>query len=87
MRKNLFLIIFPGLLVLPFLYSPAHGLSDVFKDNVYNPGKLKPTDSVLKVRVGDRAPDFMLPAVSGGKISLSRYLGKKNVVILINLKD
>lgn len=81
MRKNLFLIIFSGLVVLLFLYSTAHGLSDAFKDNVYNPGKLKPTDSVLKVRVGDRAPGFMLPAVSGGEISLSRYLGKKNVVI------
>ena len=31
--------------------------------------------------MGDRAPDFALPAVSGGKVSLARYRGKKNVVI------
>ncbi len=67
--------------MLLFLYSSAHGLSDVFQNNIYNPGKLKPTDSSLKVNVGDRAPDFSLPAVSGGEISLSRYSGKKNVVL------
>ena len=44
-------------------------------------GKLKPTDSVLKVKVGDVAPDFILPAVEGGTVSLSQYKGKKNVVI------
>jgi peroxiredoxin len=30
---------------------------------------------------GDRAPDFRLPAVSGGKVSLSQYLNKMNVVL------
>ncbi|NVM24030.1 MAG: peroxiredoxin, partial [Desulfobacterales bacterium] len=44
-------------------------------------GPLKPTDSVLKVKVGDRAPDFTLPAVSGANVSLGGYLGKKNVVL------
>jgi len=70
-----------GIVLVFFLNTASHSLSDAFKDNVYNPGKLKPTDSVLKMRVGDSAPDFTLPAVSGGKISLSQYLGKKNVVI------
>jgi len=64
-----------------FLHTASFGLSDAFKDNIYNPGKLKPTDSVLKVRVGDSAPNFTLPAVSGDKISLGQYLGKKNVVL------
>jgi peroxiredoxin (alkyl hydroperoxide reductase subunit C) len=59
----------------------AYGQSEGFKDNIYRVGKLKPTDSVLKVKVGDVAPDFTLPAVEGGKISLSQYSGKKNVVI------
>ena len=59
----------------------AYGQSEGFKENIYPAGKLKPTDSVLKVKVGDVAPDFTLPAVEGGKISLSQYLGKKNVVI------
>jgi peroxiredoxin len=61
--------------------SPLWGLSEAFKDNIYNPGKLKPIDSKLKVKVGDPAPDFTLPSVSGGKITLSQFRGKKNVVI------
>jgi peroxiredoxin len=55
--------------------------SEAFKDNIYQPGNLKPTDSVLKVKVGDQAPDFTLPAVSGDKVTLSQYRGKKNVVL------
>ena len=51
------------------------------KDMIYNPGVLKPVDSTLKVKVGKPAPDFTLPAVVGGKVSLRQYRGKKNVVI------
>jgi len=47
----------------------------------YPLGKLKPTDSQLKVKSGDLAPDFTLPSISGKKITLSQYRGKKNVVI------
>jgi peroxiredoxin len=69
-------------LALVFLGSTtAFAISDAFKQNIYNPGTLKPTDSVLKVKVGDYAPDFSLPAVSGGRISLNQYRGKKNVVL------
>jgi len=81
MKKRSCLIVLSGIVLVFFLNTASHGLSDVFKDNIYNPGKLKPTDSVLNVRVGDRAPDFTLPAVSGGEISLDRYRGEKNVVI------
>lgn len=31
--------------------------------------------------IGDRAPDFSLPATTGGKISLSQFRGKKLVLI------
>jgi peroxiredoxin (alkyl hydroperoxide reductase subunit C) len=55
--------------------------SEAYKDNIYTPGTLKPRDSVLKVRVGQKAPDFTLPAVAGGKVTLSQYRGKKNVVL------
>lgn len=68
-------------LVLTLVSSTSFGLSEAFKENIYNPGNLKPIDSRLKVKVGDAAPDFTLPAVSGGKITLSQYRGKKNVVI------
>jgi len=59
----------------------AYGLSEAFKNNIYQTGKLKPTDSVLRVKVGERAPDFTLPAISGERITLSQYRGKRHVVI------
>ena len=59
----------------------VYAQSSSFKDNIYPVGKLKPRDSVLTLKVGDRAPDFTLPAVEGDKITLSQYRGKKNVVI------
>jgi peroxiredoxin len=70
------------ILISIFVYSTtALCLSDAYKNNIYNPGNLKPIDSVLKVKAGDRAPNFSLPAVSGGRISLDQYRGKKNVVL------
>ena len=68
-------------LFLVFLISPALGASAAYKENIYNPGQLKPIDSQLKVKVGELAPDFTLPSVGGDKISLSQFRGKKNVVI------
>jgi peroxiredoxin (alkyl hydroperoxide reductase subunit C) len=59
----------------------AYALSDAFKGNIYDPGRLKPVDSILKVKVGQKAPDFQLKAVSGKVIALRDYRGKKNVVI------
>jgi len=48
---------------------------------IYDPGKLQPTDSVLKVAVGDKAPDFTLKSIQHREVHLHDYLGKKNVVI------
>jgi peroxiredoxin len=59
----------------------AFAISDAYKGNIFQMGTLKPIDSVLKVKVGQPAPDFTLPSVSGEKISLSQYRGKKNVVL------
>jgi peroxiredoxin len=82
MRNNRWLnVVITGFVVLMLLHGSAYGLSDVFKENIYVPEDLAPTDSVLKVAVGEKAPDFALPSVHHGKISLSQYLGKKNVVI------
>jgi len=55
--------------------------SAAFKDNIYNPGQLKPVDSDLRVKVGEPAPDFTLPAITGERITLSRFRGRKNVVL------
>jgi len=81
MKKNAHLVLALGMISVFALSGAAFGVSDAFKNNIYNPGPLKPTDSVLKVKVGDYAPEFTLPAVSGGSISLSQYRGKKNVVL------
>jgi peroxiredoxin (alkyl hydroperoxide reductase subunit C) len=55
--------------------------SEMFKDYIYQPGVLKPIDSKPKLKVGDKAPDFTLPSISGEKVSLKRYIGKKNIII------
>ena len=70
-----------GLLAVFAWGSSAQGRSAAFKENIYNPGQLKPRDSVLKVKVGEPAPDFTLPSVKGDKVSLHQYRGKKNVVL------
>jgi peroxiredoxin (alkyl hydroperoxide reductase subunit C) len=80
MKSSLTLTMMAGFLMV-VLTVPAFGGSAAFKDNIYNPGELKPIDSTLNVRVGDVAPDFTLPAVGGGEVTLSQYRGKKNVVI------
>jgi len=55
--------------------------SEAYKDNIYSTGELKAVDSVLKVKVGDVAPDFLLPSITGQKVTLNQYRGKKNVVL------
>ena len=34
-----------------------------------------------KLQVGSKAPDFTLPSHLGGKITLSEYLGRKNILL------
>jgi len=83
MKKRLILVfglIGAALLVMPAVRT-AFALSDAYKDNIYNPGSLKPVDSALKVKAGGKASDFRLKAVSGETVSLGRFRGKKNVVI------
>jgi peroxiredoxin (alkyl hydroperoxide reductase subunit C) len=70
-----------SILIVALLAVPAFGLSDAYKNNIYNPGDLKPVDSAVKVKAGDNAPDFTLPSISGERVSLRDYKGKKNVVL------
>lgn len=51
------------------------------KDHLFEVGELKPLDSTLKVKVGDPAPDFSLPTIDGGTVSLAQFRGKKNVAL------
>jgi peroxiredoxin (alkyl hydroperoxide reductase subunit C) len=55
--------------------------SEQFKGKIFQTGQLKPIDSQVRVRVGDRAPDFTLPSIKGEPVSLGQYLGKRNVVL------
>jgi len=80
-KSALYMLFVIGILTSLASSTTGQTISDAYKGNIYQPGKLKPTDSVLKVRVGDPAPDFTLPAVSGEKITLSQYRDKKNVVL------
>ena len=41
----------------------------------------------MSVQLGDKAPDFTLPSVSEGDISLSQYLGNKNVILSFHVFD
>jgi peroxiredoxin (alkyl hydroperoxide reductase subunit C) len=70
-----------GVLLLAALVTTASGVSTAFRENIYDVGSLKARDSVSKLEVGDRAPDFTLPSVGGEKISLHQFRGERNVVI------
>jgi peroxiredoxin Q/BCP len=41
----------------------------------------------VSLQPGDRAPDFRLPALRGGDVGLSDFLGKKNIVLFFYPKD
>jgi peroxiredoxin (alkyl hydroperoxide reductase subunit C) len=75
------LILIAGILSVFISVPMALAISDAYKGNIYQVGTLKPIDSVLKVKVGVQAPNFSLPSVSGEKVSLSQFRGKKNVVL------
>lgn len=50
---------------------------------IYPVSVAKPTDSVLKVKVGDKAPGFVLPTIdiAGEKADLQDHRNKRNVVL------
>ena len=41
----------------------------------------------MAAEIGDVAPDFALPSVSEGNISLSQYRGEKHVVLSFHVFD
>lgn len=63
------------------LIAQSLATDDMFENCIFKLGELQSRDSVLKVKVGDMAPDFSLPSISGEKVSLSQFKGNKNVVI------
>ena len=66
--------------VFSLLPGSASGAGDAPR-NIYPVGKLKPRNSETTLKVGDSAPDFALPAVAGGTVSLSQFRTRKNVAL------
>ena len=66
---------------IALMSTTALARSEAFKNNIFNPGHLKPVDSTLKVKIGELAPDFTLPSLTGKQLTLSQFQGKKNVVL------
>jgi peroxiredoxin (alkyl hydroperoxide reductase subunit C) len=83
-RKLIFVFCAAGLGIL-FTSLPAHravsATSELFEGRLYETEKQKPVDSEAGLKVGDPAPDFTLPSLSGEQKSLAQFLGVKNVVI------
>jgi peroxiredoxin len=80
-KKLVILILMLGMLSVFVSVPMAFAISEAYKENIYPVGTLKPIDSKLKVKVGDPAPNFTLPSISGEKVSLNQFQGKKNVVL------
>jgi len=72
--------LFVGSLLVLFGVGPLWASSSAF-NALYAYPELKPVDSVLRVTVGQAAPDFSLPAVSGKQVRLSDFQGKKMVML------
>lgn len=72
----------PLLVVVALVFLQAvSGAGAEFEEFIYDPGVLSPVDSELKVAVGEEAPDFTLPSITGIDVTLSDYRGKSNVVL------
>ncbi len=59
----------------------AHRLKGLFLSSVLLGSVLSVASVAIAVEVGDKAPGFTLPSTTGKDISLSEFLGKKNVLI------
>lgn len=73
--------VLPILLLLFASLFAGPAQADPLKDLIFDPGPLPPRDSALAVGLGDPAPDFTLPAINGGSVTLSSFRGQKNVVL------
>ncbi len=79
MRKTIAAV--AGLVFSLSLVGLCFATSEQFQGKIFQGDKLKPIDSHSNLKAGDKAPDFTLPSISGDKVSLSGYLGRKNVVL------
>lgn len=61
--------------------APDRSREERLREHIFEVGHLPPVDSQLNVKVGAAAPDFALPSLSGDRIALGEFKGKKNVVL------
>ena len=80
MKRTIWALSICFMCILPAGQS-ASAVSETLRQAIYDVGTLKPIDSVLNVKVGEKAPDFTLKSLSGGVVSLGDYRGKQTVVI------
>lgn len=69
------------LLLCCLLLWTAPLLADPNASLLYDAGPLPPVDSQTHLKIGDEAPDFTLPSISGEQVTLSQYRGKHNVML------
>jgi peroxiredoxin len=82
MRNKRTLFLLPVMLFALFFSSAlTYSASEQFKNKIYDAGMIKPVDSRTKLKAGMPAPPFTLPSITGEKVSLGQYRGKKNIVI------
>ncbi len=82
LAKACLILVFAGTVAAMGFVSPAAGGEKTIYDGIYDPGKLKPTNTpVKKLNVGDKAPEFELKDLLGKTVSLRQFLGNKNVVL------
>ncbi len=72
------------LIVLAVFFTESGWCEDpALMASTFDMGELKPFDSELKVKAGQKAPDFTLPSVSGEQVSLSQFRGKYVVLSFV----
>ncbi|KUG27951.1 alkyl hydroperoxide reductase subunit c-like protein [hydrocarbon metagenome] len=76
------LTVLPLLAVIGLTSAVRAEEAPAFKDSLFQaPKAQKAVDSTLAVAVGDPMPDFDLPAIDGGRVRLSDFVGKKKLVL------
>jgi peroxiredoxin len=80
---NRTMTLFLATVLTVWLFSGVHSSEPTIPAGppIYRTGELPATASHTAIKVGEEAPDFTLPSISGTKVSLASYRGKRTVVL------